>query len=102
MDQGVVNINKAEVRWALKRMKSGKAVCPADIPVDVWSCLGEVAVEILTRSFNTISESERMSMGCRRGVLVRILKNKGDVQSCGHNRGMKLMSRLTKDRCEHL
>ncbi|KAK3513053.1 hypothetical protein QTP70_000211 [Hemibagrus guttatus] len=29
-------------------MKSGKAVGPDDIPVEVWKCLGEAAVEFLT------------------------------------------------------
>ena len=42
-------IRKDEVRKALKRMKRGKAVGPDDIPVEVWKCLREVAVEFLTR-----------------------------------------------------
>ena len=42
MDQEVEKISKGEVRRALKRMKSGKAVGPDDIPVEVWKCLGEV------------------------------------------------------------
>lgn len=33
--QEVANISKSEVRRALKRMKSGKAVGPDDIPVEV-------------------------------------------------------------------
>ena len=31
------------MRRGLKRMKSGKAVGPDDIPVQAWKCLGEVA-----------------------------------------------------------
>ena len=34
-------ISKDEVRTAMKRMKSGKAVGPDDIPVEAWKCLGE-------------------------------------------------------------
>ncbi|KAK3561367.1 hypothetical protein QTP86_032118 [Hemibagrus guttatus] len=41
-------------------MKSGKAVGPDDIPVEVWKCLGEAAVEFLTSLFNRVLESERM------------------------------------------
>ena len=37
-------ISKDEVRTAMKRMKSGKAVGPDGIPVDAWKCLGEMAV----------------------------------------------------------
>lgn len=44
MDQEVAKINKDEVRCALKRIKSGKALRPHDIPVEVWKCLGEVAI----------------------------------------------------------
>ncbi|KAK3540325.1 hypothetical protein QTP70_029588, partial [Hemibagrus guttatus] len=50
--QKVDKIRKDEVRKALKRMKSGKAVGPDDIPVEVWKCLGEAAVEFLTSLFN--------------------------------------------------
>ncbi|KAK3552224.1 hypothetical protein QTP86_005988 [Hemibagrus guttatus] len=44
VQQKVDKIRKDEVRKALKRMKSGKAVGPDDIPVEVWKCLGEAAV----------------------------------------------------------
>ncbi|KAK3516274.1 hypothetical protein QTP70_008651 [Hemibagrus guttatus] len=37
-------------------MKSGKAVGPDDIPVEVWKCLGEAAVEFLTSLFNRVLE----------------------------------------------
>ncbi|KAK3536294.1 hypothetical protein QTP86_001395 [Hemibagrus guttatus] len=63
-------------------MKSGKAVGPDDILVEVWKCLGEAAVEFLTSLFNRVLESERMPEEWRRSVLVPIFKNKGDVQSC--------------------
>ncbi|KAK3534858.1 hypothetical protein QTP86_028556 [Hemibagrus guttatus] len=89
-------IRKDEVRKALKRMKSGKAVGPDDIPVEVWKCLGEAAVEFLTSLFNRVLESERMPEEWRRSVLVPIFKNKGDVQSCSNYRGIKLMSHTMK------
>ncbi|KAK3558132.1 hypothetical protein QTP86_009868 [Hemibagrus guttatus] len=44
VEQKVDKIRKDEIRKALKRMKSGKAVGPDDIPVEVWKCLGEAAV----------------------------------------------------------
>ncbi|KAK3557986.1 hypothetical protein QTP86_005623 [Hemibagrus guttatus] len=94
--QKVDKIRKDEVRKALKRMKSGKAVGPDDIPVEVWKCLGEAAVEFLTSLFNRVLESERMPEEWRRSVLVPIFKNKGDVQSCSNYRGIKLMSHTMK------
>ncbi|KAK3542088.1 hypothetical protein QTP86_013386 [Hemibagrus guttatus] len=92
----VDKIRKDEVRKALKRMKSGKAVGPDDIPVEVWKCPREAAVEFLASLFNKVLESERMSEEWRRSVLVSIFKNKGDVQSCSNYRGIKLMSHTMK------
>ncbi|KAK3569308.1 hypothetical protein QTP86_026541, partial [Hemibagrus guttatus] len=71
-------------------MKSG------NIPVEVWKCLGEAAVEFLTSLFNRVLESERMPEEWRRSVLVPIFKNKGDVQSCSNYRGIKLRSHTMK------
>ncbi|KAK3519971.1 hypothetical protein QTP70_009635 [Hemibagrus guttatus] len=96
VEQKVDKIRKDEVRKALKRMKSGKAVGPDDIPVEVWKCLGEAAVEFLASLFNRVLESERMPEEWRRSVLVPIFKNKGDVQSCSNYRGIKLMSYTMK------
>ncbi|KAK3570071.1 hypothetical protein QTP86_010237 [Hemibagrus guttatus] len=96
VEQKVDMIRKDEVRKALKRMKSGKAVGPDDIPVEVWKCLGEAAVEFLASLFNRVLESERMPEEWRRSVLVPIFKNKGDVQSCSNYRGIKLMSHTMK------
>ncbi|KAK3563354.1 hypothetical protein QTP86_021834 [Hemibagrus guttatus] len=96
VEQKVDKIRKDEVRKALKRMKSGKAVGPDDIPVEVWKCLGEAAVEFLTSLFNRVLESEKMPEEWRRSVLVPIFKNKGDVQSCSNYRGIKLMSHTMK------
>ncbi|XP_051779618.1 uncharacterized protein LOC127526820 [Erpetoichthys calabaricus] len=56
VNQEVQRISKEEVRTAMKRMKNGKAVGPDDIPVEAWRCLGEMAVEFLTRLFNGILE----------------------------------------------
>ncbi|KAK3517653.1 hypothetical protein QTP70_014779 [Hemibagrus guttatus] len=96
VEQKVDKIRKDEIRKALKRMKSGKAVGPDDIPVEVWKCLGEAAVEFLTSLFNRVLESEKMLEEWRRSVVVPIFKNKGDVQSCSNYRGIMLMSHTMK------
>ncbi|KAK3510396.1 hypothetical protein QTP70_005869 [Hemibagrus guttatus] len=57
VEQKVHKIRKDEVRKALKRMKSGKAVGPDDILVEVWKCLGEAAVKFLTTLFNRVLEN---------------------------------------------
>ena len=49
VDQELAKITKVEVRRALKRIKSGKKVGPDDMPVEAWTCFGEVAVKSLTK-----------------------------------------------------
>ena len=39
--------SKDEMRKALKSMKNGKAFGSNDIPIKIWKCLGERAVEFL-------------------------------------------------------
>ncbi|KAF7711439.1 hypothetical protein C0J45_0417 [Silurus meridionalis] len=56
--QEVDRISKEEVRAAIKRMKSGKSVGPDDIPVEALKCLGEMAVEFLTKLFNKILDEK--------------------------------------------
>ena len=48
----VDKITKEEVRENMKRMKNGKAIGPDDIPVEVWTFLGEIALEFLTKLYN--------------------------------------------------
>ena len=86
----------AEVRAAMNRMKTGKAVGSDDIPVEAWKCLGELAIDFLTILFNKILEDERMPDEWKRSVLVPIFKNKGDVQSCSSYRSIKLISHTMK------
>ncbi len=91
-----MGISEDEVRAAMKRMKSGKAVGPDEIPVEAWRCLGEMAVKFLTRLFNQILESESMPEEWTRSLLVAIYKNKGDVQCCSNHRGINLISNTMK------
>ena len=74
----VYSISKEEVRENIQRMKNGKAVGPYDIPVEVWKCLGESALKLLTKLYNRTMESERMPEEWRYSVLIPIFKNKGN------------------------
>jgi hypothetical protein len=80
------------VKEALKKMKIGKALGPDDIPIEVWRCLGDVAIVWLTKLFNTIFQFNKMPDEWRRCILVPIFKNKGDIQSCTNYKEIKLMS----------
>ena len=80
----------------MKRMKGSKAMGPDGIPIKVWRCLGDIAIVWLTKMFNNIFRSNKMSEEWRRSILVPIYKNKGDIQSCTNYRGIKLMSHTMK------
>ena len=89
-------ISKEEVRENMKRMKNAKTVGQDDIPVEVWKCLGEIALEFLTKLYNITMESERMPEEWRHSILIPMFKNKGDAQSCSNYRGIKRIRHTTK------
>ena len=88
----VERISKEEVRENMQRMNNGTAVGPADIPVEVWKCLGVGSLKFLPKLYNRTMESERMPEEWRDSVLIPIFKNKGDVQSYSNYRGITLIS----------
>jgi hypothetical protein len=62
-------------------VKGGKAMGPDGIRIEVWRCLGDVAIIWLTKLFNIIFRSNKMLVEWRQSILVSIFKNKGDVQN---------------------
>jgi hypothetical protein len=50
----VRRIQESEVKEALKKMKTCKALGPDDIPIEVWRCLGDIVIVWLTKLFNII------------------------------------------------
>ena len=92
----VRRIQESVVRETLKRMKGGKAMGPDGIPIEVWRCLGDIAIVWLTKLFNHIFRSIKIPDEWRRNILVPIYKNKGDIQSCTNYRRIKLMSHTMK------
>jgi len=53
-------IQEHEVREALKRMSSGKAVDPDNIPIEVWKSLGDRGIVWLAKLFNEIMRTKKM------------------------------------------
>ena len=69
---------------------------PDDIPIEVWRCLGDIAIVWLTKLFNHIFRSNKIPDEWRRSILVPIYKNKRDIQSCTNYQRIKLMSHTIK------
>jgi len=57
---GYSPISKEEVKGALRKMKSGKAVGPDLIPVEIWKCLGEAGLDWSMKLFNVIFRTVKM------------------------------------------
>ena len=91
-----VNCVSREVKYALRRMKKGKAAGPDELPVEVWKYMGKMGIDFLTRLFNRLLMGELMPEEWRRSVLISIYKNKWDAQCCENYRGIKLISHSMK------
>lgn len=51
-------------------MENGKAVEPHGIPIDIWKCLGERDISQLTKLFNEIIRSKKISEEWRINILI--------------------------------
>ena len=89
-------LRASEVIFALKKMKSGRALGLDDIHIEAWKCSGDVGVSWLTNFFNKIIVTKKMLDEWRKNILVPIYKNNGDIQSCTNYRGIKLMCHTMK------
>ena len=49
--------------FALKKMKSGRALGPDDIPIEAWKCLGVVVGSWSTKLFNKIIVTKKVPDG---------------------------------------
>ena len=76
----VEDIERQEVREAIRMMKNGKAVGPDKIPVEVWKALGDLGDELVYDFIRQAFDSEEMPFELRGSTLVPIYKEKGDIQ----------------------
>ena len=53
-------IRASKVIFALK-MNSGRALGSDDIPIEAWKCLGDIGMSWLTKFFNKIIITKKMS-----------------------------------------
>ena len=97
-------ISKAEIRRALKKMKSGKAAGIDNIPPEAWKAGEEVSVDAIHELFIRIWDEETIPHDWKKGLLVKLPK-KGDTSQCKNWRGImllviaqKIMSRVIYER----
>ena len=66
----VRDIDRDEVRFALGKMKNGKATGPNKTPVEVWKCLREIGIDMLWDLMKKIHWKEKMPREWRKSFLI--------------------------------
>ena len=88
-------INRGEIREAIKKLKEGKASGIDEIPNEIWKYGGEEIEEWTWNFCNRIWKGEGWPEKWKEGIVVPILK-KGEGKEVGDYRGVTLMPSLYK------
>ncbi|XDV17916.1 hypothetical protein PO909_023707 [Leuciscus waleckii] len=92
----VPQISLAEVEFAVRKMKKGKAPGPDNIPAEAWKLLGHRGTEVLARLFNKIIDEGTIPSTWAASITVPIWKGKGDVSECNTYRLILLLCHAMK------
>ena len=88
-------ILKSEVEAAIKKMKSGKATGPDNIPIEIVTSLEEIGINKTTTLLNSIYSSGNLPEDLKESVFVTLPKTPGATE-CASHRTISLMSHFTK------
>ena len=87
------NITLEEVGTQFKKMKTGKACGPDQIPIEVWKLLGDEGLGYRLQIMNAVlSLVEGMLQSWRKSEISSLHKGKGSVLECVNYRGIKSMA----------
>jgi len=78
-DRACTRISKEEVKGAMRKMKSEKAVGSDLIPVEIWKRLGEEGLDWLTELFNVIFSIVKIPNEWRVSTIIPPYKDKSDI-----------------------
>ena len=92
----VRTITEEEVKKAVKKMKTGKAVGVDKPSVEMVKANELVGIKWLMTLFNVCFTTGEIPAEWRRGVIVLIWKGKGDIHDPGRYRGITLLSQALK------
>ena len=87
----VEQIQEEEVRWALGKMRRGRAAGPTGVSSDLLREVGDDGLRILTKIFQEIIEGGEIPDDWKLSLTVPIYKGKGDALDCGRYRGIRLL-----------
>ena len=85
-----------EVRWAMNRMKIGKASGPSGVALELFKVGRDKCLKSLTNIFNDILFKNKLPDEWMLSSLVPIFKGKGDPLNPNSCRGIKLLEHAFK------
>ena len=94
-NMGSPKILQSEVRYAVQRMKNGKAVRPDKIAIEMIKALEEFGISKLTEVKNQIYESGNFPEELMKSIFTIIPKKNGATE-CEQHRTISIMSHITK------
>jgi hypothetical protein len=91
----VIEIVSNTVKQALMRMKTGRAVCPGDIPTELIKSDGQKLLEMITILFNKIINVKEVPEEWKVAIITSMHK-KGDKRKCEKYRGLSVTSTFSR------
>ncbi|VDP25373.1 unnamed protein product, partial [Heligmosomoides polygyrus] len=92
----VQKITVSETEAALRKMKSGKATGPDDLPADLWKSKGWCPADWLTEFFNQLLAEKKVPESWQQSTTIPIWKKKGSPADCASSRPIRLLSHTMK------
>ena len=92
----VEKVSREEVVRAMREMKTGKAVGPSEVSVEMITASGEIGIAVMIELCQGVLDGRGIPDDWKLSVVVPIFKGKGDTMSCGAYRGVKLLEHAMK------
>ena len=96
VDPAADQITEDEMTSALRDMSNRKAVGKDELSIDIVKCAGPHAITFLKKIFNATYNEERIPDEWSLAAIGHIYKNKGQRTDCGNQRGITLLSHVSK------
>ena len=89
-------VTKDMVRWAMSKMKKGKAAGLTGVVIEMLEASGGTSIDVVTDLINQIISEGQMPGDWQVSSIVNCFKGKGDALERGNYRGLKLLEQVMK------
>ena len=92
----VEKVARNEIVEPMQKMKSGKAIAPSEVNVEMIVTSGKIGVKVITELSQRVLDGRGMPDEWKTSVIVPIFKGKDGVMTCGSYREVKLLEHVIK------